>query len=70
MTSELKFNLPEDQDDFTLCIHGKDFYSVLWDLDQFLRESIKYNNKDELQPVRDKLYQLMEESNLSFTMVQ
>ena len=42
MKAKLEFNLPEDQDDFTLATKGSTFYSVLWSLDKHLRNIIKY----------------------------
>lgn len=68
MIAKLEFDLPEDQDDFKFAIHGRDFYSVLWELDLFLRSEIKYQNKD-YQTIRDKLNELMNDNNLTFDMV-
>lgn len=71
MIMELKFDSskPGDDDDFKLAMHGTDFYLVLWDLDQFLRNEIKYQNKNEYQPIRDKLHELMQERNVTLDMV-
>ncbi len=40
--AELKFNLPEENDDFILAVKGKDYWSCLWDLDQECRAKLKY----------------------------
>lgn len=38
---------------------------VVWDLDQWLRHKIKYNDHDELQIVRDKLWEIMKDRDVS-----
>lgn len=64
----LKYYLPDDQDDFILALHGKDFWVVLFEFDQWLRNEIKYKDKD-YQPVRDMLYELMGTYNVNLDMV-
>jgi hypothetical protein len=77
MKAILEFNLPDDQQEFDLANSGLKFWSVLWELDQELRAKTKYasddlpqDKYDAYQEVRDKLYELMLESNLSFDMVR
>lgn len=55
----LEFSLPEDQNDLTLATNAQKYFLVLWDLDQHLRNAIKYEQKEEYQPIREKLYELM-----------
>ena len=44
---------------------------TLWELDQYLRNQLKYHDgSEDLQVVRDKLHELLEERNLSLDMVQ
>ena len=38
---------------------------ALWDLDQWLRSEIKYSNKNEYQPVRDELYNILQNNGIS-----
>ena len=38
---------------------------ALWDMDQWLRSEIKYSNKNEYQPVRDELYNILENNGIS-----
>ena len=40
----LEFNLPEDNDEFQDAINAGKMSSVIWDMDQWLRGNIKYNN--------------------------
>jgi hypothetical protein len=67
----LKYNLPEEQDDFELATNAGKYYSVLWDLDQYLRNFVKYTSDredpvltDTMAKVRDELWKLMNERNL------
>jgi hypothetical protein len=76
MEAILKFNLPEDRDDFTLAINGSKMWSILWELDQHLRAEVKYApdtaNDDKLEAyteIREKLREFMSDSNISFDMV-
>lgn len=71
-TATLVFNLPEEQEDFELINNASKYYSVIWDLDQFMRNKIKYANDHNPEPfietvqlVRDELWKLMEEKNLT-----
>lgn len=43
MEVNLKFNIPEDQDDFDCSINGYKYRSILWELSKELRDAIKYN---------------------------
>jgi len=69
----LKFNLPEEQSDFDIVNNAVKYYSILWDLDQFLRNKTKYPD-DDVKPeeidayhtLRDELHSLMKEHNLDF----
>ena len=77
MKAILEFNLPDDQQEFDLANSGLKFWSVLWELDQDLRAKTKYapddlpqDKYDAYQEVRDKLYELMSESNITFDMVR
>jgi len=56
MKAILEFDLPEDISELKQMMEANDYNLVLLDFDQWLRNEIKYNNKNELQPVRDKLY--------------
>ena len=38
---------------------------ALWDLDQWLRSEIKYSGKEEYQPVRDELYNILQNNGIS-----
>ena len=38
---------------------------ALWDLDSWLRSEIKYSGKEEYQPVRDELYNILQNHGIS-----
>lgn len=38
---------------------------AMYDLDEWLRSQIKYSEKEELQPARDKLYDILEARGIS-----
>lgn len=76
MKAILEFNLPEDNQDFTLATNGTKFWSVLWELDQSLRGKTKYapddlpqDKYDAYQEIRDELHELMSNHNVNLDMV-
>ena len=71
MKAILEFNFPEDQDEFETINNASKYYSVLWDLDQYLRNKTKYANDDVTEEeisasyaLRDELWRLLGEYNL------
>lgn len=80
MKAILEFQLPEDSEYFECASKATDLYFVLWDLDQYLRATIKYNpdegpkskTEEQLQAyqeIRDHLRELMEEKRVDFEML-
>ena len=53
-----------------MAFHGPDFYFTLWDLDQWLHQEVKHNDREELQEVRDKLHEFMEDWGVDFNHVE
>lgn len=77
MKAILEFNLPDDQQDFELASNAMKFWSVLYELDQDLRSKTKYasddlpqDKYDAYQEVRDMLYELMSNNNISLDVVR
>ena len=68
MKAILEFNLPEDKEEFDVASRGMDWALLAWDMDQFIRNKIKYEQDSDgvLQLVRDKLNCLMEEKGLKY----
>ena len=65
MKATLEFNLPEDQDDFNYANNGFNYYMALVEMDQWLRSEYKYNGKEDMYEVREKLRQIILENNVN-----
>ena len=65
MKAILEFNLPEEQYEFNNAIKGGDWKDVCWQMDQYLRKRIKYDeslSEEQLrvyEGVREELYGFM-----------
>ena len=64
MKATLEYNLPEDQDDFNHATNGFNYYMALVEMDQWLRAEYKYNDKEEMYEVREKLREIIFENNV------
>ena len=64
MKATLEFNLPDDQEEFNHANNGFNYYMALVEMDQWLRAEYKYNDKEELYEVREKLRQIIFENNV------
>jgi hypothetical protein len=67
----IEYNLPEEQCEFDEANNAGKYYSVLWDIDQYMRNKIKYGSDDipdvyreAIQMVRDEFWKIMNEHNL------
>jgi len=68
MKATIEFNLPEDEEQFNAANKGMDWALLAWDIDQFIRNKIKYEQDRDgvLQLVRNELNFQMEEKGLQF----
>ena len=68
MEGLIKFNLPEDQEQFNVATKAMDWALLAWDIDQFIRNKIKYDQDRDgvLQLVRNELNFQMEEKGLKY----
>ena len=68
MKAVLEFNLPDDKEQFDVAAKAMDWSLLVWDIDQFIRNKIKYEQDKDgiLQLVRDRLHFNMEEESLNF----
>ena len=71
----LKFDLDEESNDFKLAVNAKEIMSVLWEVDQELRNKTKYASDstnqetvDALISIRDFLRESMSDKNINFDM--
>ena len=68
MKAILEFNLPEENQEFELHTKASKMYCTLWEFDQWLRSEIKYNGKEQYEPVREKLREFMNDNRIDFDM--
>ena len=68
MKAILEFNLPEDKEEFDVSSRGMDWALLAWDIDQFIRNKIKYEQDRDgvLQLVRNELNFQLEEKGLKY----
>ena len=71
----LKFDLIEESNDFKLAVNAKEIMSVLWEVDQELRNKTKYASDstsqetvDALISIRDFLRESMSDKSINFEM--
>lgn len=70
MKAILEFNLPDDQHDFDMAIEGHKWSLVAWDMDQYLRTRMKYEDtiSDEeykaVEAAREKLRNIVSNYSL------
>jgi hypothetical protein len=67
----IEFDSIEDQHELDVCINGGKWYTLAWQLDQYLRDRLKYKPMSDkqyevLQETRDKLHELRSENGLTF----
>ena len=75
MKATLEFNLPEDNTEYKLVNNAGKMYSVLWDMDQWLRSNTKYapdtmseDTYNAYLKCREQLQELMNDENISFNL--
>ena len=75
MEAVLKFQIPEEKNEFDIACHAMDWALTVWDLDQELRNKIKYNQEEFKSPaealewMRLRLHDLLEDRDLLLDMI-
>jgi hypothetical protein len=69
MKATLEFRLPEENHEFANATQGSKMRSVLWELDQWLRAKLKFDELsdgqyDSYKATRDQLRELLQEENI------
>jgi hypothetical protein len=69
MKAVLEFNLPEENHEFANATNGSKMRSVLWELDQWMRAKLKYEELpdgqyDAIKQTRDQLRTLLNDENI------
>ena len=76
MKAILEFNLPEDQYEFNTAIKGGDWKHVCWQMDQYLRKRVKYDEgltEEQLEAYEDmrgEFWRMMNENNVDLHAVE
>ena len=70
MKAILEFDLPEDESDFHITSRAMNWALVAWDMDQFLRDKLKYGHDyktvdEALEKVRDELYVILDDHEVT-----
>ena len=71
MKAILEFNLPEEEQQFNAANKGMDWALIAWDIDQLLRNKLKYgkllpNTRAELEEIRDTLNNMLVDKGLNY----
>ena len=74
MKAILEFELPEDREEFDAASKGMDWAIVAWDIDQYIRNRLKYQSekldtssaKEELELLRESLNEMLIVSGLQY----
>jgi hypothetical protein len=73
MEGILKFNLPEEETEFKMAVNVSNYFTTLWDMDQWLRSNTKHapdsTHEEAVKAYykcRDHLRELMSDNNLNF----
>ena len=71
MKAILEFELPEDKEEFDVASKGMDWALVAWDIDQLLRDKLKYgkllpNTRETLEEIRNTLNEMLIDKGLKY----
>ncbi len=63
----LKFSLPEERSEYNIAVKGIDYYSVLWELSQELRNRRKYGEVAETtwDEVEELFWKTLSDANVT-----
>ena len=74
MKAILEFNLPEDKEEFEVASKAMDWSILAWDIDQYIRNRLKYQTekldtssaKEELELLREELNEMLIDRGLQY----
>lgn len=64
MRAYLKFDLDKERPEFEIALAGQKLLSAIQELDNWLRDEVKYRNRENLQEIRDKLSEILQDHGL------
>lgn len=65
MKATLRYNLPEEEKDFLRAAKALDLALTLWDIQQYLRGVDKWNTGDDIEKIREKFYDILNEHDIN-----
>ena len=71
MKAILEFDLPVDKEEFDAASNGTDWALVTWEIDQLLRNKLKYgdifpNTRAELEKIRKTINEMLADRGLKY----
>ncbi len=71
MKAILKFELPEEQEEFNDAVNGSAFKTAIWELDQYMRSQLKHGDlpddvHDKVQEIRDQLHSILDDNKVMY----
>ncbi len=75
MEAILKFNLPEEKNEYDLTTRGVDWSLVSFDMDEILRGYLKHGHSfksidEAIQEIRNRLHDTLEDYGLNLSMIR
>jgi hypothetical protein len=68
MEAILKFNLPEEEQEFNTAVNSSNYKNALWEINQFLRNKSKWSSDEKeseiSEKLREELFRIMSENNV------
>lgn len=66
VVASLQFDLtdPDGKVAFEQACKARDYLVVLWDMDNYLRDQVKYEGEDDTEAIRKKFHALLEERRI------
>lgn len=70
MLAKLEFTLPEEREEYRICMQAGEMHSALWDFQEYLRKYDKHVDLEApvqalLDEIRNKFYECIEDVKLS-----
>lgn len=64
-TVTIKFDMFEESEELESALKGGNWKMLVWEFDQYLRSEYKHNGNESFYSIREKLREMISDSNLS-----
>jgi hypothetical protein len=61
----LKYNLPEDEKEYSVAFHASNMAMALWDISQYLRHVDRQDTGDDIEKIRETFYDILNEYDIN-----